>query len=74
MLFKLLHLERFRSLGQVDLNLDSLGFMRIDGINKDTATAESNGAGKSSIVEGIHWILFGKTIGGGKNVTHMYVP
>lgn len=47
------------------VNLSSLGStILLDGINKDFASRSSNGAGKSSVIETVPWVLHGQTIRG----------
>lgn len=50
------------------------GVVRIEGINKDEPAADSNMAGKSSIMEALIWCLFGRTIRGLKHdaVVHRF--
>ncbi len=40
---------------------DRLGLTLIEGINHDSPSSTSNGAGKSSIFEALYWVLFGTT-------------
>lgn len=40
------------------------GIIRLEGINRDEAGADSNMAGKSSLLEAILWCFFGRTIRG----------
>lgn len=48
-------IDDFFSIGHVEYNIDN-GFTLIAGINEDF---DSNGAGKSSVVDSIFWCLFG---------------
>jgi DNA repair exonuclease SbcCD ATPase subunit len=55
----------FQSIGECrPLPLDGQGLVLIEGNNKDDRTAESNGAGKSTIFDAITWALFGETVRG----------
>ena len=57
------HAENIFSLSNVDLSLDNRGPVLITGHSIDEN--KSNGAGKSSLAnKGIHWCLFGQTVGG----------
>jgi len=55
-------LDNFLIIGHADIDLSSRGLCRIAGENSDDVTSSSNGSGKSSIVEGIYWALFGETL------------
>jgi len=63
-------IKNFMAVGQVSMNLDSRGLVCIKGENLDDSSQNSNGSGKSSIADAIHWCLFGKTARGvtGDNV------
>lgn len=64
MIFKTLTVQNFFSVGPdpISLNLDDLGVVLILGTNNDAKTSTSNGAGKSSIMESLLWVIYGKTI------------
>ena len=51
----------FRSIGELRMRLDEPGVCLVEGLNLDTDTAYSNGAGKSSPFSGIKWNVTGKT-------------
>ena len=55
-------IDNFLIIGHADIDLSSRGLCRIAGENSDDITSSSNGSGKSSIVEGIYWALFGETL------------
>ena len=57
-------IENFLSVGQAELALADRGLLLIQGENKDDDSQNSNGAGKSSIVDALCWVLFGKTARG----------
>lgn len=61
---KQLALENFCAIESLTLDLDNRGLLLIEGRNEDDSSAKSNGAGKSSIVDGIEWVLFGETARG----------
>lgn len=54
---------RFGTLTSVDFEKHS-GLTLIEGENQDDPSSISNGAGKSSIFEGLRWVLFGSTLRG----------
>ena len=55
-------IRNFLIVGQADIDLSNRGLCRIAGENSDDTTSSSNGAGKSSIIEGLYWALFGETL------------
>lgn len=54
-------LENFMGIGRAEVNLADKGLVLIQGVNEDDTSSESNGAGKSSIPDGIAWIAYGAT-------------
>ena len=52
------------TLGEFDLELADRGLLLIQGENQDDPSAESNGAGKSSVPDAIEWVLYGITARG----------
>lgn len=68
--FKSITLNRFRSfLNEATLHFDHAGpgLYFLKGKNNSSSTLGSNGAGKSTIVDGLLWCLYGKTVQGLKN-------
>ena len=63
-LFKNLAIENFLSIGEGAITLDSRGLLLIQGVNSDDPSANSNGAGKSSVVDSLCWALYGTTARG----------
>lgn len=63
-LFKSLKIENFLSIGEGGVDLDSRGLLLIQGVNDDDPSANSNGAGKSSVVDALCWSLYGTTARG----------
>ncbi|TXH19412.1 MAG: hypothetical protein E6R03_00580 [Hyphomicrobiaceae bacterium] len=66
-------IENFLSIGSARVHYDQQGLVLVEGHNCDSETAESNGAGKSSMMtEPIVWGLFGVTSRGisGDQVVH----
>lgn len=57
-------IEGFMAIGSAVLGLADRGLVLIQGINKDDASAESNGSGKSTIPDAISWCLYGVTARG----------
>ncbi len=49
------------------IQLANQGIVRIEGVNEDDPTADSNMSGKSTIVEAVLWCLFGRTLRGLKH-------
>lgn len=64
MKFTTLRIENFGAISEATLGLDDRGLLLIQGENRDDSSANSNGAGKSTIVEAISWALYGKTAKG----------
>jgi DNA repair exonuclease SbcCD ATPase subunit len=54
-------IKNFMGFGEAAVDFDFSNIVLIDGKNLDSSSAQSNGAGKSSIYEAIYWCLFGKT-------------
>ena len=65
--FNRLYGEGFQSIGQAELNFKDLGLCYVKGINKYDKKTESNGSGKSSLFQMLHWVIFGKTTNGISN-------
>jgi DNA repair exonuclease SbcCD ATPase subunit len=64
MKIKSLTISNFLIIGEAKINLDNRGLLLVQGENEDDSSANSNGAGKSSIVDAISWCLFGETARG----------
>lgn len=62
--------EDFLALGKVSFSLEDRGLLLLQGSNNDDPSANSNGSGKSSLVDLVCWTLFGNTARGlsGDNV------
>jgi DNA repair exonuclease SbcCD ATPase subunit len=54
-------IENFLTIGKATLDLDDRGLLLIQGVNNDDPSAESNGSGKSSIVDALCWAIYGVT-------------
>lgn len=65
MQFLTLTIENFGSIEEVTLDLNNRGLVLVLGQNEDAAKADSNGSGKSLLLEALCWGLWGKTIRGG---------
>ena len=66
--FDQLEITNFLSWGDKQVvPLHKQGIVRVEGINKDEPSADSNMAGKSTIVEALLWCLYGRTI---RNIRH----
>lgn len=57
-------IDNFLTIQHAEIELDSRGLLLIQGENKDDTSADSNGAGKSSIADAICWGLYGVTARG----------
>ena len=57
-------IDNFLTIQHAEIELDSRGLLLIQGDNKDDTSADSNGAGKSSIADAICWGLYGVTARG----------
>ena len=68
--FKSIRAKGFRSIDNINLDLDNKGIVIVKGINDYEATASSNGSGKSSIFEAIIYALFEETSSGEKDVAN----
>lgn len=62
--FERIQIENFLSSGEIDLILNQPGLILIQGVNKDAPLADSNGAGKSLLLDAICWCIWGKTVRG----------
>jgi DNA repair exonuclease SbcCD ATPase subunit len=66
--FRKLVIKNFMSFGKrVEIPLYKQGVIRIEGKNLDEVGGDSNGSGKSAIIEALIWCLFGRTIRGLKH-------
>jgi len=57
-------IKDFLSLGEARFSLAEKGLVLLQGCNEDNPSANSNGAGKSSLVDAVCWALFGETARG----------
>lgn len=64
MKFQKLTIKNFLTIGEASIELDDRGLLLIQGENQDDPSAESNGAGKSSVVDALCWALYGTTARG----------
>lgn len=69
--FEDIELEGFMSIGQSKVPLANRGMTRIHGINNYDTGSQSNGAGKSTILDGIIWTLTEETARGAKDVINI---
>jgi DNA repair exonuclease SbcCD ATPase subunit len=58
---KQIEIENFLSIKSAVLPLAGQGVVLVEGVNKDSASANSNGSGKSALFEALLFSLFGKT-------------
>lgn len=59
-----IHIQNFGRIKEATIKLSDRGLVLVQGENADDPSANSNGAGKSTIVEAISWALYGKTAKG----------
>ncbi len=64
MKFKNVTIQNFGTLGEAEVTLDERGLVLVQGDNDHNSSADSNGAGKSTVFEAISWCLYGKTAKG----------
>lgn len=60
-IFKKIEAQNFMSIGNIELSLENQGLVLIEGKNDSDVTFESNGSGKSSILNIITYALYGQT-------------
>lgn len=61
MYFGELSIKNFLVIGEAEVDLHNCGLTLIEGRNEDDESANSNGAGKSSLVDALCWCLYGVT-------------
>lgn len=64
MKFQSVKIQNFGAIGEAEVKLSDRGLVLIQGENMTNSAANSNGAGKSTVVEAISWCLYGKTAKG----------
>lgn len=64
MKFRRVSIENFGRVQHAEIGLADRGLILIQGVNEDGSSANSNGAGKSTVVEAISWALYGRTAKG----------
>lgn len=57
-------IRNFMAISLATINLSGRGLVLIEGENLQDASAQSNGAGKSSLVDAVAWVLYGITARG----------
>ena len=62
--FEEITIENFGTIEHITLALNTPGMILITGLNKDAPKADSNGAGKSLLLDAICWCLWGETVRG----------
>ena len=63
MKFPKLEIENFLTIEKAELSLEDLGLVMIAGVS-DESSADSNGAGKSSLADAVSWVIWGRTARG----------
>ena len=56
--------ENFLSFGKAEFDFRDAGLVLVEGENLDDASAQSNGSGKSAMIDALVWCLFGTTLRG----------
>lgn len=59
-----LAVSNFLAIGSATISFKDRGLCLIQGVNEDDTSANSNGAGKSSLVDALSWCLYGETARG----------
>jgi len=59
--FRTLEITNFIIISHGEIDLADQGLVRISGENLDASPFDSNGSGKSSLIEALVWVLWGKT-------------
>jgi DNA repair exonuclease SbcCD ATPase subunit len=57
-------IKDFLAIGQMNFSLYDQGLVLVQGENRDNPSANSNGSGKSSMVDAVSWVLYGETARG----------
>lgn len=72
MILNTIEIQNFLSIKNINFILHDRGLVLIQGKNLDDNNFDSNGAGKTSFIEALSWVLFGKTVKGlkGDEVIH----
>lgn len=71
MRLKNVQINNFRSIGSINLALDTPGLHLVLGSNLDNKSFDSNGSGKSALFEAIIWGLFGEFLRSGESVDNI---
>lgn len=69
-IFDKITINNFLSMGNEEIELTDRGFVLVKGKNCESATQQSNGAGKSTIFDAIFWTLTGTTLRGATDVVN----
>lgn len=64
MKFNNVQIGNFLGIGEAHFALDDRGLNLIQGVNEDDPSADSNGSGKSSMIDAIFWCIYGSTARG----------
>lgn len=59
--------RNFMSFDEQHIDLTGTGVRLVDGKNLDSTAADSNGSGKSSLLEILAWVFYSRTLRGAKN-------
>jgi len=59
-----IEIDNFLAITYAKINLADRGLVLVQGVNNQDSSADSNGAGKSSIADALSWALYGETARG----------
>lgn len=57
-------IENFLGIGSAEVKISDKGLVLIQGKNEDDPSADSNGSGKSSLIDALFWAMYGETARG----------
>jgi len=64
---KTMKVENFLSFGKAEFDFENAGLTFVEGENRDDDSANSNGSGKSAMIDALVWCLYGTTLRGYEN-------
>jgi len=62
LIIKKIEIQNFLSIGNIELEFSNKDTVLIQGFVEDSLSSDSNGSGKSSIIEALNWCLFDETL------------
>lgn len=70
--FNSVEIHGFLSIGDAKVKLTNQGIVKVTGINNSPGEEQSNGSGKSSIMEAVYFVFTGKTIRNNTDIVNIY--